>query len=159
MQYLYIYDSPASPAAAQPGLDSPKPGVEHVHPRSSIRSISGGADQEVLLDRHVADERQDEQRHTEHDEPERAGDPHHPASVPAAAAAATAAPTPEHRISARAGAGGEYRGEREEPSASHQQQRTDADRTRASRQCTEIEGRRAAECWCGFSGMKRLLMT
>lgn len=63
------------------GLDSPKPSMEHIHPGSSVRSVSGGAEQEVFLDGHVADERQDEQRHAEHDEPQRAGDPHHPASL------------------------------------------------------------------------------
>lgn len=55
--------------------------MEHGHPGSSIRSVSGGAEQKILLDGHVADERQDEQRHAEHDEPQRAGDPHHPASL------------------------------------------------------------------------------
>ena len=69
----------------KPGLNSPKPGVEHIHPGSSIRSVSGGAEQEVLLDGHVADERQDEQSHTEHDEPQRAGDAHHLSSLRAAA--------------------------------------------------------------------------
>lgn len=55
--------------------------MKHVHPGSSIRPVSRGAEQEVLLDGHVADEGQDEQRHAEHDEPQRAGDPHHPASL------------------------------------------------------------------------------
>lgn len=55
--------------------------MEHGHPGSAVRSVSGGAEQKVLLDGYVADERQDEQRHAEHDEPQRADDPHHPASL------------------------------------------------------------------------------
>lgn len=54
--------------------------MEHGHPGASSEPVPGRAEQEVLLDGHVADERQDEQRHAEHDEPERAGDAHHPAS-------------------------------------------------------------------------------
>lgn len=96
-------------AALQPGLHSPKPRVEHGQPGSSIRSVSGGAEQEVLLDGHVADERQDEQRHAEHDEPKRACYPHHPASLWAPA-------PPDQRI--RDGPG---RGDSEHPGAPHPQ--------------------------------------
>lgn len=98
--------------APQAGLDSPKPRMEHGHPGSSIGSVSGGAEQKVLLDGHVADERQDEQRHAEHDQPQRAGDPHHPASL------RTPAP-PDRRITDRPGPG---RGDSEHPGAPHQQQ-------------------------------------
>lgn len=97
--------------------------MEHGHPGSSIRSVSGGAEQKVLLDGHVADERQDEQRHAEHDEPQRACDPHHPASL------RTPAP-PDPRITDRPG-----RGDGEHPGAPHPRQSEggDADTTRASR--------------------------
>lgn len=110
-------------AALQPGLDSPKPCVEHGQPGSSIRSVSGGAEQEVLLDGHVADERQDEQRHAEHDEPQRAGYPHHPASLRAPA-------PPDQRIT-----DGPRRGDSEHPRAPHPRwnEGVDARTTRASR--------------------------
>lgn len=99
--------------------------MEHVHPGSSIRPVSGGAEQEVFLDRHIADERQNEQRHAEHDEPQRAGDPHHPASLRAAA-------PPDQRITDRPGPG---RGDSEHPGAPHQRQNEggDAEITRAAR--------------------------
>lgn len=83
--------------------------MEHVHPGPSIRSGSGGAEQEVLLDGHVADERQDEQRHAKHDKPQRAGDPHHPASPRDAA-------PPDQRIADRPQGDGEH------PGAPHQRQ-------------------------------------
>lgn len=97
--------------------------MEHGHPGSSIRSVSGGAEQEVLLDGHVADERQDEQRHAEHDEPQRAGDPHHPASLRAPA-------PPDQRIT-----DGPGRGHGEHPGAPHprQSEGVDAKTTRAPR--------------------------
>lgn len=100
--------------AAKPGLHSPKPGVEHVHPRSSIRSVSGGADEEILLDGHVGDERQDEQRHTEHDEPESADDPDHPASEPGSGSSSGPYPGISAGGWARAG-GGDGGGRSEEP--------------------------------------------
>lgn len=56
--------------------------MEHVHPRSSIGSVSGV---DVFLDGHEADEGQDEKRHAEYDESERAGVPQHPAAQRAAA--------------------------------------------------------------------------
>ncbi len=119
--------------AVQPGLDSPKPCVEHGHPRSSIKSISGGAKQEVLLDGHVADERQDEQCHAEHDEPQRADYPHHPASL--------RAPAPLDQLITD----GPGRGESEYPGAPHPRQREGvyAKTTHASRRfqtpCREEE--------------------
>lgn len=88
--------------------------MEHIHPGSSIRSISGGAEQEVLLDGHVADERQDEQCHAEHDKPQRAGNPHHPASL-------REANPPGRQIRGRAG------GESENPGAPHERQNEGGD--------------------------------
>lgn len=69
--------------------------MEHVHPRSSVGSVSGV---DVLLDGHEADEGQDEQRHAEYDEAERAGVPQHPAALRAAAP-----PPPEERKRERPG--------------------------------------------------------
>lgn len=96
--------------------------MEHGHPGSSTDSISGGAEQEVLLDGHVADERQDEQRHAEHDEPQRADYAHHPASLRAPA-------PPDQRIT-----DGPGRGDGERPGASHprQSEGVDAKTTRTS---------------------------
>lgn len=117
--------------SVQPGLDSPKPRVEHGQPGSSIGSVSGGAEQKVLLDRHVADERQDEQRHAEHDQPQRAGDPHHPASLWAPA-------SPDQRIT-----DGPGRGDGEHPGAPHQRQSEGVDDARFTQISEPMWGGRA----------------
>lgn len=113
--------------------------MEHGHPGSSIRSVSGGAEQEVLLDGHVADERQNEKRHAEHDESQRAGDPHHPASQRAAA-------PPDQRIT-----DGPRRGDGEHPGAPHprQSEGVDAKTTRASRRFQSPCGEAAQMRWRG----------
>lgn len=94
--------------------------MEHVHPGSAVGSISRGAEQEVLLDGDIADERQDEQRHAEYDEPQRAHKPYHPAPMEEAG-------PPAQRIRNRPG-----RGESEHPGAPHQRHGDggDAERTR-----------------------------
>lgn len=141
-QTLTTADANQQSSAAQPGLNSPKPCVEHGHPGSSIRSVSGGAEQEVLLDGHVADERQDEQRHAEHDEPQRAGYPHHPASLRAPA-------PPDQRIS-----DWPRRGDSEHPGAPHprQMEGVDAKGTRASRRFQSPCGEQVKTRWRGGSG-------
>lgn len=63
-------------------LDSPKACVQQGHPGPSI---SGAAERKVLPDGHVTDEGEDEEHHAEHDEPQGAGYPHHPAPLPEAA--------------------------------------------------------------------------
>lgn len=91
--YLYLIhhrttskrSDPSAAPAQLSDLDSPKPCMEHGHPGSSAESVSRGVERKVLLDGHVANERQDEQRHAEHDEPQRAGYAHHPASLRAPA--------------------------------------------------------------------------
>lgn len=95
--------------------------MEHGHPGPSTESVSGGAEQEVLLDGHVADERQDEQRHAEHNKPQRAGYAHHPASLRAPA-------PPHHEIS-----DGPARGDGGHPGAAHprRSEGVDAEMTRA----------------------------
>lgn len=96
--------------------------MEHGHPGPSTESVSGGAEQEVLLDGHVADERQDEQRHAEHNKPQRAGYAHHPASLRAPA-------PPHHEIS-----DGPARGDGGHPGAAHprRSEGVAAEMTRAS---------------------------
>lgn len=64
--------------------DSPKARVEHVHPRPAAAAaarVFGAREDGVLLYGHVADERQDEQSHAEHDQAEGAEDAHHDASL------------------------------------------------------------------------------
>lgn len=113
--------------------------MEHGNPGSSIRSVSGGAEQEVLLDGHVADERQDEQRHAEHDEPQRAGYPHHPASLRAPA-------PPDQRLTDGPGPG-----DSEHPGATHprQSEGVDAETTLASRRFQSLSRGHEQSRWCG----------
>lgn len=103
--------------------------MEHRHPGPSIKSVSGGAEQEVLLNGHVADERQDEQCHAEHDEPQRADYPHHPSSLRAPA-------PPEQRIT-----DGPGRGESEHQGAPHPRRSEEAKRAscRFQRPCAAEE--------------------
>lgn len=113
--------------------------MEHGNPGSSVGSVSGGAEQEVLLDGHVADERQDEQRHAEHEEPQRAGYPHHPASLRAPA-------PPDHRLTDGPGPG-----DSEHPGATHprQSEGVDAETTRAARRFQSLCRAHEQIRWCG----------
>lgn len=58
---------------------SPEARVKHVHPRPAAARVFGAREDGVLLYRHVADEREDEQSHAEHDQAEGAEDAHHDA--------------------------------------------------------------------------------
>lgn len=60
---------------------SPKARVKHIHPRPAAARVFGAREDGVLLYGHVADEREDEQSHAEHDQAEGAEDAHHDASL------------------------------------------------------------------------------
>ena len=57
--------------------------MKHVHPGPSVRAgvFRRRAEEEVLLDGHVADERQDEQGDAKHHQPQGARYAHHAASL------------------------------------------------------------------------------